>query len=99
VFVPALLIFSRWFQARGFASVTGFFLACGNAGNLAASLPLTYMILLLGWRLSLISIGGASFLLAVLAWIVIRNHPEDKGWEIKTDLNQVFLASFRDPIS
>ena len=97
VFVPALLIFSRWFRARGFASVTGFFLACGNAGNLAASLPLTYMILLLGWRLSLISIGGASFLLAVLAWIVIRNHPEDKGWKIKTDLNSAALTQEDDP--
>lgn len=97
IFVPALTIFSRWFRARGFASVTGFFLACGNAGNLAASLPLTYMILLLGWRLSLISIGGVSFLLAILAWIVIRNHPEDKGWQIKTDHNPAAKTPEDDP--
>lgn len=83
VFVPALKIFSEWFRAREFASVTGFFLACGNAGNLAASLPLTYMILLLGWRLSLISIGAASFLLAIFSWIIIRNQPRDKGWQIQ----------------
>ena len=83
VFVPALKIFSRWFRAREFASVTGFFLACGNSGNLAASLPLTYMILALGWRLSLISIGAASLLLAIFSWIVIRDQPEDKGWHIE----------------
>jgi sugar phosphate permease len=83
VFVPALKVFSRWFRAREFAGVTGFFLACGNAGNLAASLPLTYMILVLGWRNSLLSIGAASLLLAILAWIVIRNKPEDKGWQIE----------------
>jgi sugar phosphate permease len=83
VFVPALKIFSRWFRAKGFASVTGFFLACGNAGNLSASLPLTYLILALGWRFSLLSIGAASLLLAILCWIVIRNQPEDRGWQIE----------------
>jgi sugar phosphate permease len=85
VFVPALTIFSRWFRARGFASVTGFFLACGNAGNLAASLPLTYMILLMGWRFSLLTIGAFSLLLAIFSWIIIRNQPADKGWQIEAN--------------
>lgn len=58
VFVPALKIFSIWYREREFASVTGMFLACGNLGNLSASLPLTYLILLLGWRSSLFAIGN-----------------------------------------
>jgi sugar phosphate permease len=55
------------------------------------------MILLLGWRLSLISIGGVSFLLAILAWFVIRNHPEDKGWQIKINQNPAALTPEDDP--
>ena len=98
VFVPGLKIFSRWFRAKEFASVTGFFLACGNAGNLSASLPLTYLILTLGWRFSLLSIGAASLLLAILCWIVIRNQPEDRGWQIEgADHNTARSAPQDDP--
>jgi sugar phosphate permease len=93
VFVPALKIFSKWYRAGEFASVAGFFLACGNAGNLAASLPLTYMILLLGWRLSLLSIATVSLLLAICCWVVIKNQPEDKGWQIEAaDQNPAALT-------
>lgn len=81
VFVPALKIFSKWYRVREFAGVTGIFLAIGNAGNLSASLPLTYLVLLLGWRMSFLAIGAVSFLLAMLCWGVLRNKPEDKGWQ------------------
>jgi sugar phosphate permease len=80
IFVPGLKIFSSWYKPTEFAGVTGIFLALGNAGNLSASLPLTYLVLLLGWRLSFISIGGVSILFGVLAWIILRDRPEDKGW-------------------
>lgn len=81
VFVPALKIFSIWYREREFASVTGMFLACGNLGNLSASLPLTYLILWLGWRSSLFAIGTTSLLLALLCWFVMQDKPEDKGWQ------------------
>lgn len=85
VFVPALKIFSKWFRSREFAAMTGVFLAMGNAGNLAASLPLTYLVLLLGWRMSHAAIGGATFLLIVMSWLVLRDKPEDKGWPPVTE--------------
>ncbi|MBI5604056.1 MAG: MFS transporter [Deltaproteobacteria bacterium] len=80
IFVPGLKIFSSWYKPKEFAGVTGLFLSLGSAGNLSASLPLTYLVLLLGWRLSFIGIGGVSLLLGVLAWIILRDRPEDKGW-------------------
>lgn len=85
VFVPALKIFSKWFRSREFAAMTGVLLAMGNAGNLAASLPLTYLVLLLGWRMSHVAIGGATLLLIAMSWIVLRDKPEDKGWPPVTD--------------
>jgi len=81
IFVPGLKVFSNWYREKEFAGVTGIFLAMGNAGNLSASLPLTYVVLLLGWRVSFISIGGFSLILAILAWIILRDRPEDKGWQ------------------
>lgn len=57
----------------------------GNAGNLSASLPLTYLVLLLGWRFSFFGLGGVSMLLGVLAWFFMRDRPEDKGWPPLSD--------------
>jgi sugar phosphate permease len=80
VFVPALKIFSKWHRAKEFAAMTGVFLAIGNAGNLAASLPLTYMVLWVGWRGSFLAMGAVSLLMALACCLVLRDTPEDKGW-------------------
>ena len=80
VFVPALKIFSRWFRASEFASLTGILLAVSGLGGLAAALPLTYMVLFLGWRISFVILAVFSLFLAVICWVVVRDRPEDKGW-------------------
>jgi sugar phosphate permease len=80
IFVPGLKLFAHWYRPKEFAGVTGLFLALGNAGNLSASLPLTYLVLLMGWRLSFIGIAVLSLGLGILAWFVLRDRPEDKGW-------------------
>ncbi|MDA8141105.1 MAG: MFS transporter [Desulfobacteraceae bacterium] len=80
VFVPALKVFSKWFHAQTFAAMTGIFLAMGNAGNLAASLPLTYLVIQMGWRMSFAAIGALSLMMALVCWIVVRDQPKDKGW-------------------
>ncbi len=80
VFVPALKMFSKWYRAKEFAGMTGIFLATGNAGNLAASLPLTYLVISMGWRMSFVAIGGVSLLMALACWTILRDRPEDKGW-------------------
>lgn len=80
VFVPALKLFSNWYRSQEFAGMTGLFLAVGNAGNLAASLPLTYLVLWLGWRMSHVAISVATLVLIAVSWLVLRDRPEDKGW-------------------
>lgn len=81
VFIPGLKIFSRWFKKTEFAAITGVFLAFGNAGNLSASLPLTYLVVMLGWRMSFYAIGVITLAMALCAWLILRDKPEDKGWE------------------
>jgi len=80
VFVPSLKIFSRWFRASEFASLTGILLAISGLGGLSAALPLTYLVLFLGWRLSFVLLGAFSLFLALICWVVVRDRPEDKGW-------------------
>lgn len=80
VFVPSLKIFSRWFRASEFASLTGILLAITGLGGLSAALPLTYLVLFLGWRISFVLLGAFSLFLALICWAVVRDRPEDKGW-------------------
>jgi sugar phosphate permease len=98
VFVPALKSFSKWYRAREFAAITGLFLATGNAGNLAASLPLTYLVLLVGWRMSFLTIAAASLLLGILSWAILRDSPEEKGWQpLETYENPEIVAAEDTP--
>lgn len=82
VFIPALKVFSRWYPANQFASLTGVMITIGGIGGLAAALPLTYLVVLLGWRESFVAIGLLSVSLAILTWIIVRDSPEDKGWPV-----------------
>jgi len=80
VFIPTLKIFSKWHRANEFASLTGIFLAIGSLGNLSGALPLTYLVLFLGWRISFVALGALSLLLALICWVIVRDKPEEKGW-------------------
>ncbi len=85
IFVSALKIFSRWYRKDQFASLTGVMITIGGLGGLAAAMPLTYLVLLLGWRGSFVAIGLISVALSVLAWIILRDSPKDKGWPSLAD--------------
>ena len=82
IFIPALKIFSRWYRADQFAGLTGIMITIGGLGGLAAAMPLTYLVVLLGWRGSFVAIGALSAALALLAWIIVRDSPEDRGWPV-----------------
>jgi sugar phosphate permease len=82
IFIPALKIFSRWYPANQFAGLTGIMITIGGLGGLAAAMPLTYLVVLLGWRGSFVAIGVLSAALAILAWIIVRDSPADRGWPV-----------------
>ena len=80
IFVPSLKLFSQWFRADEFASLTGIMLAIGYLGGIFASAPLTYLVLFVGWRISFVIIGVLTIFMGALFWIIARDRPEDKGW-------------------
>ena len=80
VFIPTMKILSQWFRVREFAFMSGILNAIGGIGVLGATWLLGLMTALLGWRVSFQFIGGGTFLILILSWIVVRDRPGDKGW-------------------
>ena len=80
VFIPTMKILSQWYYPHEFASMAGILNAIGGAGVMAATWLLAMMTVAFGWRLSFELIGGCTFVIALLAWLIIRDRPQDKGW-------------------
>jgi sugar phosphate permease len=79
VFIPTMKILSQWFRKNEFAFMAGILNAVGGAGVLAATWLLALMTVAFGWRFSFQVIGGCTFILVILVWVVVRDRPQDKG--------------------
>lgn len=80
VFIPTMKILSQWYAPHEFASMAGILNAMGGAGVMAATWLLALMTESFGWRFSFELIGGGTFLLVGLVWLIVRDRPQDKGW-------------------
>ncbi len=81
LFVPTMKVLTRWFRPTEFARMTGILMAVGGAGVLVAAEPLAWMSNRLGWRGSFVAIGGGTLVLAAAIWFVVRNRPEELGFQ------------------
>ncbi len=79
VYVPAMRILADWFRKNEFATYSGLLLAVGNIGSLASAAPLVALMAAIGWRSSMVSVGVVSMVIAVLAYLFIRNKPHEIG--------------------
>ncbi len=80
VFIPTMKILSQWYYPHEFASMAGILNAVGGAGVMAATWLLALMTEAVGWRISFELIGGCTFVIVVLVWLIVRDRPRDKGW-------------------
>ena len=80
-FVSILKMVAVWFPPEQFTKFTGWTALMGNIGALLATTPFSILIGYLSWRQSHILFGIMTYILAVLAWILVREKPEDKGFE------------------
>jgi len=81
VFIPTMKILSQWFRPGEFAFVSGILNAVGGLGILAATWLLAWLTERLGWRVSFQLIGVLTVFISALAWAVVRDRPQAKGWE------------------
>jgi len=75
VLMSALKIFTNWFDRQEFARISGFIIAAGNIGNIAATAPLALAVAGFGWRPSFLAVGALQVLCLLLVLRVVREHP------------------------
>ncbi len=80
VFIATMKILSQWFRHGEFAMMAGAFNAVGGLGVLAGTGLLGWLTSQFGWRISFEIIGGITVGIFVLAWIVVRDNPQSRGW-------------------
>lgn len=74
-FVAALKLNAAWFDERKFATTASMTNTVGLTGALAATAPLAWVVTQTSWRNVFIGIGIASFVVALLTWIYLRDRP------------------------
>lgn len=79
LFVSNFKILAEWFSPRQFVIMGGIFIAMGGVGALFSSVPLAWISSLIGWRMTLMSVGAASLVTALLVYGFVRNRPSDVG--------------------
>ena len=76
VLMGALRVFTNWFDAREFGRISGFIIAVGNLGNLAATAPLAIASNLFGWRNIFLAISCFQGLALISAGYLVSEYPE-----------------------
>jgi predicted MFS family arabinose efflux permease len=72
--------FSQWFPPERQASLTGWIMASGGLGALAASKPLELALGITGWREIVFILAGVTLLVATTLWWFVPDKPiTDKG--------------------
>jgi len=97
VFIPTMKILSQWFRAHEFARMAGILNAVGGIGVFAATWLLALMAGTLGWRLSFELIGGCTFLLVGLVWLIVMDRPGAKGWPSIAEIDHQGVGQAHPP--
>jgi sugar phosphate permease len=76
VFVSILKFQITWFKPTQFATISGLTGLTGNLGGIMATTPLAFLVTATGWRNSFFIVAAATFCIALLCWLVIRDSQE-----------------------
>ena len=98
VFIPTMKILSQWFRATEFAMMAGILNAVGGVGVMAATWLLAAMTATIGWRLSFDLIGGCTFVIVLLVWLIVRDRPVDKGWPSPMEIDAEGTTTAPKPV-
>jgi sugar phosphate permease len=79
-FVAMLKLSTHWFHPSRFAAIAGLALAAGVIGAVSAGAPLRVAVDAFSWRPVIAAAGAVTALLAVAAWLVVRDDPAERGY-------------------
>lgn len=88
-FIGSLILIARWFPPKHFTVLAGFLQVMSAVGAILGEAPLAKMTTIFGWRHTIIALAIIGFFLAVLVWLVVRDHPHGQSFceNKKTDTN------------
>jgi len=86
-FISLLKLNAAWFHDRHFATLTGLSILLGNIGALLAASPLAWALGFVSWRTVFVAVGGLSLGVAVLGWMMVRDHPGKAGLPTMRELD------------
>lgn len=85
VLMATFTLFSHWFTKQEFGRVSGFMVALGNLGNLAATAPLALAVGAWGWRTSFLAAGIVQGIVTLLVFIKVQDKPDHSQARIDTE--------------
>lgn len=77
-FLGTLVLTANWFPAKNFAFLSGLLLTVGMLGAIFGEAPLAYLVIHTSWQSSLQILGVSGIILALVMWLVIRDHHPNK---------------------
>lgn len=78
-FIAGVKVISNWYSSKEFPAIYGLYMGFAMLGGVGATAPLQFMMTSYGWRYSFAGIGIVSVILAVIAYLVIKDRPADVG--------------------
>lgn len=78
-FISALYLAGNWFPPRQFATVAGFTEAIGMLGGVLGEAYLAPSVNHFGWRATMVQCAVIGIIMAVLAAVIVRDHPSKKS--------------------
>ncbi|MCG8637484.1 MAG: MFS transporter [Desulfobacterales bacterium] len=81
VFISIMKNNAVWFHEKVFGMMSGLTLLIGNLGAVMAAGPLAQVLTVFAWRTVFLGIGALSLCLALAGFAMVRNSPEEMGFE------------------
>jgi len=94
VLMGSYKIFTTWFSPQEFATLAGILISVGNLGAITATTPLAHLSDLFGWRTAFIGMASITLLIAIVIYLVVRDHPPSKDClSLPTSLSETNIFS------
>lgn len=101
-FLSALKIGNLWLPVKHLPLVVALTLLMGSIGATVAGTPISAMIDAMGWRKTMIALGGLGGGLTILSFLIVQNHPSHQSvsWNIeKKTVLEESLYLIRRPLT
>lgn len=79
IFISILRFCANWYRPNEFATMSGLTFAVAGLGGIMATTPLAVVVDAVGWRTTLLGLGGFGFGTAAATYVVTRDTPERAG--------------------